>query len=55
MQQQYGPHPRVHVWYLDQDTGEYYLSNAFLTRTAFVGGNIVIDHGGPAIGRVVIR
>lgn len=55
MQQQFGNTPRVFVYYYDPDTDEYYLSNAFFTRVAFVGGNILIDHGGPQSGYIVVR
>lgn len=55
MQQQYGPHPRVHVWYYDPETEEWYLSNAFFTRIAFENNVITIDHGGIQLGYAVIR
>jgi hypothetical protein len=55
MQQQFGNTPRVFVWYYDSEADEYYLSNAFFTRVAFVGGNVIVDHGGPNTGFVVIR
>lgn len=55
MQQQYGPTPRVHVWYRDPDTLEWYLSNAFFTRIDFKDNVITIDHGGVQVGYAVIR
>ncbi len=54
LQQQYGPTPRVYVWYRDDVTGEY-LQSSFFTFTSYGGGNIEVDHGGPQTGFVVIR
>lgn len=54
MQEQYGPTPRVFVWYRDEVTGELVASSWF-TLMKVQGGNIVVDHGGPSTGFIVIR
>lgn len=54
-QDSYGPTPHVHIYYLDTETGEFYLSNAFFTRPSFKNNIITVDHGGPQTGYIVIR
>lgn len=50
----YGPIPRVYTYYRDAVTGEFLLSN-FFTVNKFINGNqIVVDHGGPNTGIVVV-
>lgn len=56
MQQQYGPTPRVYIYYRDPDTGTY-MQSSWFTFTAYsqVSQNITVDHGGPQTGFIVIR
>lgn len=54
MQQQYGPTPRVYIWYRDAETDEY-LQSSWFTFQAFGNSNITVDHGGPQTGFIVIR
>lgn len=53
MRKAYGVQPRVFVWYFDNNTGEFYLS-PFFTLMKFDGNNIIVDHGGPNTGFVII-
>lgn len=55
MQEKYGSKPNVIIYYLDPSTNQFVLSDFPLQETKIVGGNIIIDHGGPATGIVVIR
>lgn len=54
MQAQFGPTPRVYAWYLDAETGEF-LQSSWFTLMKVTDGSIVVDHGGPATGFLVIR
>lgn len=54
MQAQYGPTPRVFIWYYDAITGEF-LQSSFFTLITFSGDVITVDHGGNSTGFVVIR
>lgn len=53
MRSKYGIQPRVFVWYYDSDNGEFYLST-FFTVMKYISGNIVVDHGGPNTGFVIV-
>jgi hypothetical protein len=54
LQQQFGPTPRVYVWYYEPETGDF-LQSSFFTLVSFADGNVVVDHGGPQSGIIVIR
>lgn len=54
MVDRYGPIPRVFTYYHDPVTDEFLLSN-FFTLNKFINGNqIVVDHGGPNTGIIVV-
>lgn len=54
MLDRYGPIPRLFTYYFDPATGEFLLSN-FFTVNKFINGNqIVVDHGGPQTGIIVV-
>lgn len=52
LQALHGSMPKVLVRYYDPETGEYYFSQ-FLTRVSFVGGNIIVDHGGSELSGII--
>jgi len=54
MRAKYGVQPRVFVWYYDTVTEEFYLSN-FFTVMKYDGSDIVVDHGGPNTGFIIVE
>lgn len=54
MRDKYGVQPRVYVYYHDPVDGSFYHS-PFFTHVTFNGTTIVVDHGGPNSGIVVVR
>jgi len=55
---QFGPEPKVSLYYRDPDTGQWYTVNAFMgTSVHFdpVLSEILIDHGGILTGFVKIQ
>lgn len=54
MRDRYSFPPKVYAYYRDDVTGEYIMSVLPLTSMRFSGNTLTVDHGGPAIGRLVI-